>query len=95
MKIPSGEFVENVMEDLSFRSEIRGPINWVDSRLFVKYAPKIRDCEEQNNPQDVILHVWNCDTDEELSLEHVGMSSLQVRDYFYVETFFKGLPNPK
>lgn len=77
MKIPSGEFIENVMEDLSFRSEIRGPINWVDKRLFVKYAPKIRNLEQQNNPQDVILHVWNCDTDEELSLEHVGMSSLQ------------------
>ena len=76
MKIPSGEIVKNVMEDLSFGGEVRSPIQWVNNRLFLKYAPKIRDFDEDGNPQDVIMKFWNCETNEEVSVEHVGMNCL-------------------
>ena len=59
-------------------SEVRCPISWVDSRLFMKYSPKIRDYEDPSaSEKDVILRIWESETDEEMVLENVGMSSLQ------------------
>ena len=76
IKIPSGEIIRNVMEGMSFGGEVRSPIQWVHNKLFFKYAPRIRDFDEDGNPQDVIMKFWNCETDEEIPVEHVGMNSL-------------------
>ena len=78
MKIPSGEIIQNVLEGIMPLSEVRCPISWVDSRLFMKYSPKIRDYEDPSaSEKDVILRIWESETDEEMVLENVGMSSLQ------------------
>jgi len=78
MKIPSGEIIQNVLEGIMYLSEVRCPISWVDSRLFMKYSPKIRDYEDPSaSEKDVILRIWESETDEEMVLENVGMSSLQ------------------
>ena len=79
MKIPTGEFLHSVLEGAPlFDSEVRCPIQWVANRLFIKFSPKIKDYESLcPNPQDVILHIWNCESDKEFVVDHVGMSSLQ------------------
>lgn len=79
MCIPSGQILTNIFQTSRLlNSEVRMPITWVDNKLFMKLAPKANDIDSVDTAydQDVTLSLWNYETNEELFLDHVIMTSI-------------------